>query len=819
MGRFFSSLFHLGENISHSRGQKIAAVCDVIIQLSLYILAIGLPLFFLPWTSEALEFNKQVFLFAFSSIAVLAWFGRILAIREFRLRSTVVNVIVVLFAVVYIISTLVSQNVGVSFLGDISQQKASLLSTLAFVGLYFVIANSLETMKQVRQLLSALLFGGFFALLFAVFQGFGSFLLPFDFAKSASFTTIGTTVSVGVFASVMAMLSAGMLVAPHGGHVCEGAMCWIRKLILSLVCILSIAVVAMIDFNPVLVALLVGSVVLIGYAVLHVNVVRGVRGIAFPIIGFVMSVFLLFLSFPVKLQFPSEVMPSLGASANITYATLREKPLFGSGPSTFIYDFSKYRSEDINNTQFWNIRFDRSQSRLLTIAATTGLFGILVHLLMIAFVFFSSVVAFLKRNDETWHTMIGVFGAWCALLASRVLYNSNMTLEFLFWFLTALLVVTIVPILQTSPLERTPRAGILSSFIFIIVGVGSVACVFIFSQRYLADTAYAYALKINAQGDKETVIAHLEKAVKYQSNNDLYLRNLASVRLQQAIANGKTVVDKKNEEAVKAKDALSLKLANDAIVYAIRATQVNTSNVANWITLADVYSNVMLVAQDAGDKAVAAYEMAISLEPTNPVLHLQLGKVYLTAGESYRTAIKNTNDQEQAKQLQAELDQVLVKTVEYFEKSIALKSDFSEGYFNLAVALDRQGKLKDAIAKMEKVLSMNQSDYGVGFQLASLYYRDGKKDKAMQLMEAVVKLVPQFADARWFLSTMHEEKGNLDGAIEQIMEILKYTPDEQTVKDRLAALQAKKVGAAVPAEPAGLVPAKDVVNPNEKNVK
>jgi tetratricopeptide (TPR) repeat protein len=88
-----------------------------------------------------------------------------------------------------------------------------------------------------------------------------------------------------------------------------------------------------------------------------------------------------------------------------------------------------------------------------------------------------------------------------------------------------------------------------------------------------------------------------------------------------------------------------------------------------------VYRNAALYATGAVDWIERSYQEALKLEPTNPVLVNGIGQVYLT---------KNETD----------------KAAEYFNRAIALKKDFADPHYNLALVYKDKKEYDKAIAEM-----------------------------------------------------------------------------------------------------------------------
>jgi len=813
---------------------KVVRICDGIIRWTLRILAAAVPLFVLPWTIEVLEINKQLLIIVGAVVAGLAWLGKMLAERKFEYRRSVVNLIVVLYLAVYTISSLISQSRYMSLVGDFGQEKAGLVTVGAMVLLYFVVVNNIRTVKDLNRLFGAIMAGAFVAGLYALLQGLGLFILPFDFAKAASFNTVGTVASLCIYMSFAVILASGMLLSGHNRPAQNKKLRLAGNIGLIATSAVALFLVAVIDYWPVTVSLLVASVLLIAFAFVHARSIKSISGVMLPISALVITLLLLLFRFPISLKFPAEVMPSMKATADIVMKTLRERPFFGSGPGTFIFDYSKFHAAEVNQSMFWNVRFDRGAARFMTLLATNGLLGALSWLLVAIFLLVSAGRKLFKADEETWHVLIGIFAAWFLLVVSKFIYSSTVTLEFASWLTMALLVIVHRRDFFSVKFENSPRAAMTLSFVFILGVVVALSGMFVEGQRYAAEVNYAAAIRTdNAGGDVDKVIDSLAKASDLNNANDVYVRNLSLALLAKANKEAGTPLDikkgeKETDDEFKARQQAGQQdkvrqvaaLAANAVNIGKRATDMNGANVANWSVLASIYQNLFGVTQGADDWAVKSYEKAIELEPANPQLHNELGKVYMYQAD---LASQGTQDKDEAKKKEAEtkMNDLLAKAVDSFNKAIELKSDFAPGRFDLALAFDRQGKLKEAITKMEEVIALNPKDVGVGFQLALMYFRDGRKDDAIGLLDAVITLSPNYSNARWYLAAMYEEKGQFDKAIEQIKKVDELNPNTDVVKQKLDELNQKKA-APPPATPQQPLPPpvdQPVKNPQEPGVK
>jgi len=117
---------------------------NFIIRNSVYGLVLLIPLFFLPWTVEQFEFNKQYLLFFLVSLAFLAWLAKMIVCRkEINFKTTPLDLWLLVFAIVLILSAVFSQDRISSWLGSYGRFSDSVIGLLCLLALYFILTNNL----------------------------------------------------------------------------------------------------------------------------------------------------------------------------------------------------------------------------------------------------------------------------------------------------------------------------------------------------------------------------------------------------------------------------------------------------------------------------------------------------------------------------------------------------------------------------------------------------------------------------------------------------------------------------------------------------
>ncbi len=752
-------------------------------KLALYFSVFLLPIFFLPWTTNVLDFNKQALLAVLVFISLFCWLLKSLIEGRISLNFSLLNIPVIIFLVILAISTFLSASKYGSFWGWPLNIAPSFLTGLVFILFYFLIINNFKK-DEILGLLLAFIVSSFLSVIFAGLQIFGKFLLPFDFAKIVSFNTIGTVNSLGIFTAVLSLLISALILISRG----------LMRFLFIIVGFLSFCLLFLVNFWVAWVMLLIGAALILIFGVTRREIFQA-NWLILPMILLVISLFfgILRVSIPGLPATPAEVSPSQRASLNIAGQTLKDRMpvslLFGSGPSTFTFDYSKFKPQAINQTAFWGVRFSASASEILDKLATTGILGLISFLGILGVFIFIGFKWLVKKtkNASPWIFGLGIFASWLAVAVSLFLYPLNLTSGFLFWFLTACFVILTESRVKSWDLEPSSTAAVGVSFIFIFLLILGIGLLFLGGQRYIAEIRYLQGISAFQKGENQNAVNYLLSAINHSGGSqDNYWRDISQIYLS-GINEELAKTDVSKEEMGK---KISVLISN-AINSATSATNLSPKNVANWTVRGFTYRNVINLITGASDWAVKSYEEAVKLEPTNPFIYTELGRVYLAKADGL------SQDKQEEKEAE------FVKAREQFQKSIDLKSDYASAHFQLASIYIRENKIGEAIGKMEEAKSAAPNDTGVAFQMGVLYYSDDQLTKAQSELERAVSLDTNYSNARYYLGLIYDKKGKKDLAIEQFEKIQNLNPDNDEIPKILSNLRAGKEALAgiVPSQP------------------
>jgi len=187
--------------------------------------------------------------------------------------------------------------------------------------------------------------------------------------------------------------------------------------------------------------------------------------------------------------------------------------------------------------------------------------------------------------------------------------------------------------------------------------------------------------------------------------------------------------------------------------------------VATWETLGMIYRDIRLVATGAVEWGIKSFEKAISLEPTNPVLYTELGKLL---------AIDNP-----------------AGAKEKFAKAAELKSDYLDAQIQSALIYEREDNLEEAIRRMKDLSLEYPFNTEVLFQLGRLYFNAKRIDESISQLEKVVNFLPNHSNALYSLGIAYKEKGEKEKAIKVFEKVLELNPGNQDVIQKLSELKKK----------------------------
>lgn len=767
-----------------------------------YLLLFLIPIFFLPWTQDVLETNKQAALVIVTVVGLVAWFGSMMTQKRFEFRTGWLNIAPAAFLLFVLVSSCLSKAMYQTWIGQSSQEYMSFLTTAFLICLFYLFANIHQDVASQGRALFALLLSATLTGIFSMLQLFRVFVLPFAFSKAANFNTVGTFNSFALFLLVVMFLGLSMWLVSNAGEdrvIPRGTSGMATRVLIVLVSIMSLVSLVAVNYWVFWILVIFGVLLLVSFGFIQAKEFPSPRRFVFPLVLLLVSMFFLFLPSPISFGLPLQVSPSFGASLNIAQSTLSSRVpslFFGSGPGTYPYQFLLFKPIGINGSQLWSLLFDRGSSMFLTRLSDIGILGSIAWLLCMGWIAVLTIKRLvINREHETWKMTYVLFVAWSLMVVSQFLTSSNLTFEFLLWVVSGMLVAHLLPSVWKADFVRSPKLGLLASFVLVFICIGMISSVFFVSQRMMGEKAFVKAVAQDQnKADIQTVINSLATAVRSNGLSDIYARNLSFALLTQASqkiqsVNGQKMTDDQNKQISQ--------MVSASIQVSTRAVHVAPNQVANWQLLGTIYREVMPFAQNAEDLSANAFTNAIQLEPINPVHYVDLARVYLAVADR-AASLKNSKNAEEAKLATDQEQKLLTQVEQVLTRAIQLKGDYLPAHYYLAATYEREGKVKEATARLIALTQASPTDIGLGFELAQLYIQTKNYDGAKQELERIIAVNTKYSNALWYLASVYEIQNNHNKAIELVKKVVNLNPDNKAAKERLQKLQAGETTTQIP---------------------
>ncbi|MFB6225877.1 MAG: tetratricopeptide repeat protein [Candidatus Paceibacteria bacterium] len=740
-------------------------------KLSVFIFIAGsivLPLFFLPVVQDFINTPKLYFLYGIDLIVLFLFLLEMVISKRAVFRSSFLGVPILVFILISVISAGLSIIPSISLIGKAGTFVLNFAFILA-LGLWFwLLVQVIKTTREWQYLISSLLISGCVAGLVFLFKDISivNYLLP-----SEIFNPVSNSNSLfGIFMATIGIMALGLM------QIKERR--WEMQILPLFTVLISVASLLRLGFDTPLIIFSAGLALLLVIGTVMLESSRtSVISLVFGL--FIGSTLMLFLGVPdfATANLPSEVSINASTSWSIASDTALEgikSFLVGSGPGTFVQDFSKYRPESMNmNSIAWTTRFERPYNTFFALLSEFGILG-LVAFFGVIFVAAGGIYSgWNKTRPSVWQKVkdkleqekkslksvrlevfIVVIAWFCVTLGMFFSFYDVA----LWWLWITTLGLSVVGLASLVPsfvqekrlsLEVSPRYSLLLSFGMIVLVTVMVLAGGYGTQIFLADMSFTKA--VNA--------SDIEKKGKYIQEALSYRESYAPYKVAQA----RYFLNKARQAAQKENNNRQVaQYLSKAVNTTKEATDSRPNSVETWEALASMYLNSQRMVPGANEWAIKALKKAIELEPTNPELHRKLGNAYAFAGQ---------ND----------------KAKESFRKAIQLKPDYAIAYIQFSNLLASQEKFTQAISLYQPIFSIIKDSPRALFNLGRLYYNRNEKgdmDRAKQVLRRAVDLSPNYANALYALGLVYRNKGDVEQAQQYFDKVRKLTGQNIQLEDK-----------------------------------
>src|SRR3989344_1832031 len=606
----------------------------------LFIVVTLTPLFFLPLTSEFYEFNKQALLSLSALLLLIIWTAIFVIERRVSVLRSPFGLPLFLLAVVWVISTFYkTPNRFDAFL-----QPGNTSTILGLVILFFSGINLTRSRRELEILFYGFLASSFTLSLLSLLwsSNLTGQLIPIPFLKSVLWTPTGNALSTFTIHLTTTLLLILLILKEKANSA--------KTLALGFCLFLSLLSSAAVGFR-------------------------------------------LFMDNPANRPL---FLPQ-SAGWVIALEALKTSPLFGTGPATFLSDFTQFRPLSLNLSPTGSVRFPASSSQYLHVLTLTGILGLATYLFLVARVFII-IFKLLKTQSESplRHFTLAALTCVGALFISQIfVVSSYSTLFFLF---TLLILATLalkhlgssliheanIDIVAST--ETGIHSPLLPAICFTLAISLSLPSLYLGSRGYYAEVIFYQALQAASANNAKATYDLLLSAIRTNPYVDTY--RIAFSQATFLIANN--MASNVPPAGLTESDRNTItQLIQQSVQEAKNAVSLNPQKVTNVENLASIYRNLLSIAQGADAWTLASYLQAIRLDPTNPNLRISLGGLYF-ANKNYDEAVR------------------------HFQAAVDLKPNLANAHYNLSAAYREKGQFAQSYAAMQSVLAnldKNSPDY------------------------------------------------------------------------------------------------------------
>lgn len=660
--------------------EKINNQLQSAIKYLMSLAAFLVPVFFLPITLEKFEFNKLGLLILITGISLILWAIDVIKRKEIQVAKTPFVLPGLLFLIVVILSGIFSTDKISSIFGRQGRWFPSLVSFGTLAAFYMVLTSNVREKKDIKMILYSFLTGTTLASLIGVLSYYSIEIIP---QTGQNFNPAGSLLTLGIIGTIAC--TAALYELLKGDSIA-------LKIFAGITFFVNFGYIALYNkpITWITVALGLGMILL-------TTKIEGLKEKKLELlsVGIVVTVILGLILTPltkpivVKYTYPNSVQLPFRESWNISVSTMRDFPLLGTGPSTFYLNYPRYRSAEMNQTDYWNLRFDKPSSEILLVIGTLGILGIFFGAYFDIEII-KTALNNLKSRDLKQLLAIVALLTLGSFFVTTATVLSGFTLVLLLGLFAALIneerqrYLTFNAV--KSDMESTKSLTAIdenSAFLTVIMvfplialaGLGFFSLYKMYPSEYYMQKAVE---TINT--DAGACFGYQAKAIQHNPKRSSYYNTYAQTNL----AMGINLSQKENLNDTE-KEALQ-----SLISTAVRATKINTENInsldpLNWEIRADIYQAIRGATEDSDQWALQALDAAMQLDPNNPQLRVVTGGIFFV-NKDYLSAAN------------------------YFKQATNLKPDYANAYYNFAQAVKNLENYASAKRALELTLSLVPRD-------------------------------------------------------------------------------------------------------------
>ncbi|MCX6746406.1 MAG: tetratricopeptide repeat protein [Candidatus Parcubacteria bacterium] len=733
---------------------------EKLIRLTIYVGAFLLPLFFIPISGNFLEYSKVLLFYALVILGLLGWLLKVFLTKKINLQARFLDIPLILFLLVCFLASFFSVDRYQSFLGLNFNLSASFVTIVFFVIFYFLTSRFINTTKQVKTLFGCLLFSLSLFLINNILPFFSIKFLP---------ALLGNSISSLYFSLLLASAISGFYFLTSSKKI--------AKIIFIILALFFLLIIFIINNQQLLIILILAFFLFILFGSLRPQYFSNKLVITSTILLFLTVLFLILpirnwtrIIAPLELKLPDQF------GWQITKANLADNLLLGVGPQNFAYSFYKYKPALFNQTNLWQLSFEKNSFFWLEILNNLGILGMLL-IIALMIKYFSGLFSFIKRLEvyekTVWEKFILVL-IESIIFISLIIFGFLVNFDFLLLYFFFLFLSVGVGLLKSAVLEKIfVNKNILNLFIYAILIV--LVCLGFYGVKIIwADVLYAQALAkdYKTATDYQWGENKLQEAIRINPLRKDYLFSLASLQASELTVLQQAGSQDEFQNLLK-------KLSNNLGLLSQNDSQRLDYYLA-WQQIYNSLKNIGLTDIEAQGKI---NDKLIDLDSKNPEHYIDRALFNFDQYLLIKNGTANVQDKDK------HMSDLLQAVKADLEKSLEYKSDYILGFYNLGLYYQEIGDKTKGLENIEKAFNLDHGQKLVVLTLKKLYLNEDKVDKAIEVLNKYLAVNPKDNEVRLELAKVYKNNNKLDLAKQELNKILEIEPNNTTANDLLSQIK------------------------------
>ena len=341
-----------------------------------FLVILLVPIFFLPITSEFFSFNKLALISIATILMIIMWGIKTITGEKLEIIKSPIDKALLATLAVVILSTVFSLNKTDSVFGS-QGRWLGLIAFSTIIGYFYISTPSFKESKIGKLYLYAFVVSATISSLISTLSYYKIYLGSQVFFRFQNFSLTGS-INDAILMAVFASIASLMLVFSEKFVP--------RKIFFSAIVAINFFFIAIIGTFLGWVLFGLGFILSIFFTNRESLSKKNFMLSVIPLSAVLLPILALVIipttkSVLVDKTYLGEIILPARESWAVATSTIRDYPTLATGISTFHLNYTRFKPLSMNNSYFWNIRFDKPYNEIFNSLSTIGVIGTAVAII------------------------------------------------------------------------------------------------------------------------------------------------------------------------------------------------------------------------------------------------------------------------------------------------------------------------------------------------------------------------------------------------------------------------------------------------------